>query len=79
MSHSTSRPLDAVIFEEHWDHGEHFRSGCLWNLGKGKVFYLRPGHEIYPVYKQAFPLKVIENAARWLASQLPHDGADATK
>ena len=68
---------DAVIFEEHWDKGEHFRSGCLWNLGKGKVFYFRPGHEIYPVYKQELPLKVIENAARWLGSQLPQDGAAA--
>lgn len=62
---------DAVIFEEKWDAGEHFRSGCLWNIGKGKVFYFRPGHEIYPVYKQELPLKVIENACRWLAAELP--------
>jgi trehalose utilization protein len=62
---------DAVIFEEKWDAGEHFRSGCLWNIGKGKVFYFRPGHEIYPVYKQELPLKVIENACRWLAAGLP--------
>ena len=40
---------DAVILEERWDAGEHFRSGCLWQVGKGKVFYFRPGHEIYPV------------------------------
>ena len=57
---------DAVIFEEKWDAGEHFRSGCLWNIGKGKVFYFRPGHELYPVYKQELPLRVIENACRWL-------------
>ncbi|HWE94177.1 MAG TPA: ThuA domain-containing protein [Tepidisphaeraceae bacterium] len=62
---------DAVIFEEHWDQGEHFRSGCLWDVGKGKVFYFRPGHEIYPVYKQEAPLKIIENAVRYLGSQLP--------
>lgn len=49
---------DQVIFEEHWDKGEHFRSGCVWNIGKGRVFYFRPGHEIYPVYKEAMPLKV---------------------
>jgi trehalose utilization protein len=59
-------PPDAVIFEEHWDLGEHFRSGCLWQVGKGQVFYFRPGHEVYPVYKQAEPLRVIENAVRWL-------------
>jgi trehalose utilization protein len=62
---------DAVIFEEKWDKGEHFRSGCLWTIGQGKVFYFRPGHEIYPVYKQELPLKILENAARYLAAELP--------
>lgn len=60
---------DEVIFEERWDKGEHFRSGCLWQVGKGRVFYFRPGHETYPVYKQAEPLRVIENAVRWLGVQ----------
>jgi trehalose utilization protein len=64
-------PPDLVIFEERWDAGEHFRSGCLWNVGKGLVFYFRPGHETYPVYRQPEPLRVIENACRWLGSQPP--------
>ena len=59
-------PPDAVIFEERWDKGEHFRSGCIWQVGKGRVFYFRPGHETYPVYKQTEPLRVVENAVRWL-------------
>jgi trehalose utilization protein len=58
---------DAVVFEERWDEGEYFRSGCVWQVGKGRVFYFRPGHETYPVFKQAEPLRVLENAARWLA------------
>ena len=29
----------------------------------------RPGHETYPVFKQAEPLRVLENAARWLAPE----------
>ncbi len=58
---------DAVVFEERWDKGEHFRSGCVWKVGEGRVFYFRPGHETYPVFKQAEPLRVVENAARWLA------------
>ncbi len=58
---------DEVVFEENWDKGEHFRSGCVWTVGKGRVFYFRPGHETFPVYQQAEPLKVIENAVRWLA------------
>ena len=60
-------PPDAVVFEEHWDKGEHFRSGSLWKVGKGRVFYFRPGHETFPIYKQAEPLLVLENAVRWLA------------
>ncbi len=61
---------DAVAFEEKWDRGEHFRSGCVWNVGKGKVFYFRPGHEIYKVYFEAVPLKILANAATWLGAEL---------
>jgi trehalose utilization protein len=57
---------DEVVFEEHWDAGEHFRSGCSWQVGKGKVFYFRPGHETYPIFKQEIPLKIVENAVLWL-------------
>src|SRR4051812_20924068 len=62
---------DAVIFEERWDKGEHFRSGCLWHVGQGQVFYFRPGHETYPIYKQKLPLKILENACTYLRDQLP--------
>jgi trehalose utilization protein len=58
---------DEVVFEEKWDKGEHFRSGCVWQVGKGRVFYFRPGHETYPVFKQVEPLRIVENAVRWLA------------
>jgi trehalose utilization protein len=60
-------PPDAVVFEERWDKGEHFRSGCAWKIEKGRVFYFRPGHETFSVYKQAECLKVVENAVRWVA------------
>jgi trehalose utilization protein len=59
---------DAVVFEEKWDKGEHFRSGCVWRVGKGTVFYFRPGHETYPVFQQAETLRVISNAVRWMSS-----------
>ena len=62
---------DAVVFEERWDKGEWFRSGALWQVGKGGVFYFRPGHETHPVFKQAENLRVVENAARYLVAQLP--------
>ncbi|MDA1053392.1 MAG: ThuA domain-containing protein [Planctomycetota bacterium] len=57
---------DEVIFEETWELGERFRSGMVWNIGKGKVFYFRPGHETFPVYKQPEMIQVIANACRWL-------------
>jgi trehalose utilization protein len=58
---------DQVVLEERWASGEWFRSGAVWNLGKGKVFYFRPGHELYPVFKDPNVLRVLENAVRWMA------------
>ena len=60
---------DAVVLEERWEHGEWFRSGSVWNIGKGRVFYFRPGHELYPVFKNPDVLKVIENAVRWMGTR----------
>lgn len=62
---------DEVVFEETWKAGERFRSGCVWKLGAGRVFYYRPGHETYPVYRQEIPLQILTNAVNWLGSQLP--------
>jgi trehalose utilization protein len=58
---------DAIIFQESWDSGETFTSGCAWNVGKGKVFYFKPGHEAYPIYKEKYPVMIVENAVRWAA------------
>ncbi|RFC44161.1 MAG: Trehalose utilization protein/Trehalose utilization protein [Verrucomicrobia bacterium] len=60
---------DDVVFEEKWDKGEYFRSGLVWKVGQGRVFYFRPGHETYPVFQQAEPLRVLENAVRWMAKK----------
>jgi trehalose utilization protein len=60
---------DDVIFEERWDKGEFFRSGITWQVGAGKVFYYRPGHETYPIFKQPENIKVVENAIRWVAGK----------
>jgi trehalose utilization protein len=60
---------DEVVFEETWATGERFRGGMVWQLGKGRVIYFRPGHETFSVYKQAEPLRFLENAARWLGER----------
>lgn len=60
---------DEVIFEERWKLGEWFRSGMVWNVGKGKVFYFRPGHEQYPIFKQPEIVKILANACTWLGEE----------
>ncbi len=57
---------DDVVLKETWTAGEWFRSGMVWNLGLGKVFYFRPGHEQYPIYKQPAVQQIILNAVRWM-------------
>lgn len=61
---------DEVLFQESWVAGETFRSGLIWKLGDGRVFYFRPGHETFPIYKQELPLKIVANAINWLGSQV---------
>ena len=59
---------DDVILEERWASGEWFRSGALWTLGRGRVFYFRPGHETFAVFKEPVPLRILANAVRWLGT-----------
>jgi trehalose utilization protein len=58
---------DEVVLEERWASGEWFRSGMVWKVGEGRVFYFRPGHETFAVYKENPVLQILENAVRWLA------------
>jgi hypothetical protein len=45
--------------------GEFFRSGCLWDIGKGYVCYLRPGDQDYPIYKDEHIRKILDNTCVW--------------
>ncbi len=47
--------------------GEVMRSVCCYRRGLGRVIYLQPGHETYPVYTQPEIQKLIENAVRYAA------------
>ena len=60
---------DEVILEERWPTGEWFRCAMVWNVGKGKVLYFRPGHETYKGFYEENILKIIENAVRWLGGE----------
>jgi trehalose utilization protein len=57
---------DAVIFHEKYSSGEEFRTGMLWSVGKGKVFYFRPEHETFQGYYNPNILKIIGNAVEWM-------------
>ncbi|MFN8531475.1 MAG: ThuA domain-containing protein [Anaerolineae bacterium] len=58
---------DSLVFVSWYQGGEVFRSGACFYRGRGKVFYFSPGHETYPIYKNAMVMKVIGNAVKWAA------------
>lgn len=60
---------DETILISNFAGGEVFRSGCTFRRGAGKVFYFRPGHETYPIYKDANVLRILTNAVRWAVSR----------
>ncbi len=59
-------PPDEWVLEERWETGEWFRSGMVWKIGGGRVFYFRPGHETYPAFFDPNVLKILANACLWL-------------
>lgn len=59
-------PAPDELFLVSWfEGGEVFRSGCCWRRGKGKVVYLSPGHETFPIYHDANMQLLIANAVRF--------------
>lgn len=58
---------DNLVFVTWYPGGEVFRSGCCFVRGAGHIFYFQPGHETFPIYRQAEIQRVITNAVRWAA------------
>ncbi len=56
---------EAVILEATWPSGHRTRECLAWTIGQGRLVYIRPGHETYPVYFMPQMQRLIENAARW--------------
>ena len=63
---------DTLVFASWFKGGEVFRSGCCFNRGNGKIFYFRPGHETFPIYRQPEVQRVIINACRWAMPSGPY-------
>lgn len=53
------------VFVSWFAGGEVFRSGCCYRRGNGKIFYFRPGHELFPTYHDPTVRQVLRNAVRW--------------
>ena len=58
---------DELIFVSWFEGGQVFRSGCVWNRGRGRVFYFRPGHETYPIFHNEQVLQVLANGVRYVS------------
>lgn len=59
---------DELLFVSWFTGGEVFRSGCTWYRGNGRIFYFRPGHELFPTFHHPQVQRVIGNAVRWAAA-----------
>jgi trehalose utilization protein len=60
-------PEAIVVGGVYNDDTELTRDGLVWTVGKGRVFYFRPGHETYPIFNMPPVRRIIENGVRWLA------------
>lgn len=61
---------DSTVLISWFEGGEVFRSGCCWERGHGRIFYFRPGHEVYPTYHDANVQRVLSNAVQWAAPRV---------
>jgi len=62
---------DELVFVSWFEGGEVFRSGCGWKRGAGKIFYLRPGHETFPIYHNPEIRRLLANCVDYVK---PHGG-----
>ena len=62
---------DELVFISWFSGGEVFCSGCVFNRGRGKIFYFRPGHEAWPTYHNEKVQRVIINAAKYVYTPKP--------
>jgi trehalose utilization protein len=58
---------DTVVFSSAFSNGHVFRSGLAYEIGRGRVFYFRPGHETYASLFDPNGRRIIRNAVHWAA------------
>ena len=62
---------DELVFIGWFQGGEVFRSGCVFNRSRGKIFYFQPGHETNAVYSIPEIQRIILNAIDYVAPRYP--------
>jgi trehalose utilization protein len=60
---------DTVVFHSTFPNGKQIRSGLAYQIGKGRIFYFRPGHEENPTFYRPDVQRIIRNAVYWTANQ----------
>jgi trehalose utilization protein len=68
---------DELLMMSWFQGGEVFRSICTWSRGHGRIVYIRPGHETYPIYHQQEILRIVANAATWAQRRVTIHASDA--
>lgn len=58
---------ETVVLVSTWEKGETMRSGLTWTVDSGRVVYLRPGHDAFPILFHPAVRQVIANSALWAA------------
>jgi trehalose utilization protein len=61
---------ETVVLVSTWEKGETMRSGLTWTIGQGRVVYLRPGHDAFPILFHPSVRQVIANAVLWTARRV---------
>lgn len=56
---------ESVVLVSSWDQGEAVRSGLTWTVGKGRVVFLRTGHDAFPVLFHPSVRQLLANATLW--------------
>ena len=46
--------------------------GCTWDVWDGRVFYFRPGHETYAIYRDENIQRILLNASYWAAKKIKY-------
>ncbi|MEJ7618463.1 MAG: ThuA domain-containing protein [Pyrinomonadaceae bacterium] len=60
---------EAVIAEGTWETGHRNREVMTWTLDKGRMVYIRAGHEEYPIFLMPQMQRLVANSVEWSAGR----------